>query len=68
VAESQVLVDRVGALKILWLRRMLVPKSNVGTVTTIDERGDLREAGLGWFAHFTERWRRLADCCELPNA
>jgi tetratricopeptide (TPR) repeat protein len=62
VADSQAAVDRVGSLKLLWLANMLLPSSK-NEVEAI--RRELREAGLGWFLYFSDRWRRLADGCRL---
>jgi len=62
VADSQAAVDRVGSLKLRWLANMLLPSSK-NEVEAI--RRELREAGLGWFLYFSDRWRRLADGCRL---
>jgi tetratricopeptide (TPR) repeat protein len=66
VASSQERFDRVGALKLRWLVALLLPRSREDEQQVKPEtRQALAEAGLGWFTHFSDRWRRLADGCGL---
>jgi DNA-binding SARP family transcriptional activator len=67
IANSQEAVDRVGSLKLRWLTRILLPNANARTETaaTAEIRRELFDAGLGWFVHFSDRWRRLADGCRI---
>ena len=65
VAEDQEAVDRIGSLKLRWLTRILLatPNGSTGGVATAEIRQELLDAGLSWFVHFSDRWRRLADGC-----
>jgi DNA-binding SARP family transcriptional activator len=67
VAASEAAFDRVGALKLRWLATLLVPARRVGITdaSSATVRQELNEAGLGWFVHFSNRWRLLADGCRL---
>jgi tetratricopeptide (TPR) repeat protein len=63
VAESQEAVDRISALKLKWLVRVLLPSSRKEPSQREQNlvREELTTAGLGWFVHFSERWMRLAS-------
>ena len=66
VATQQASFDRVGSLKLHWLRSTIVPEDDpTRSEQQSAARKALHEAGLGWFAHFSERWRRLADLCDM---
>ncbi len=64
VANSQDAVDRIGSLKLKWLAEILLPNASGTTgVTKAETRRILLDADLGWFVHFSDRWRRLANGC-----
>jgi DNA-binding SARP family transcriptional activator/tetratricopeptide (TPR) repeat protein len=67
VAVREDAVDRVGSLKLRWLAESLVqvPDKDAANELLKSVRQDLRDAGLSWFVYFADRWRRLADCCEV---
>ena len=66
VAEQQESFDRVGSLKLRWLAEIIVPSPTAPSRgSKAETRGELSEAGLGWFVHFSDRWRRLADGCSF---
>jgi hypothetical protein len=67
VAEHQESFDRVGSLKLRWLTEIIMPSpaKSPNSETKAEVRGQLSEAGLGWFVHFSDRWRRLADGCSF---
>jgi hypothetical protein len=67
VAANQELFDRVGSLKLRWLAEITVPSAgkDPNREMKAKTRNELSEAGLGWFVHFSDRWRRLADGCSF---
>jgi len=63
VVKSQENVDRIGSLKLKWLQQILfwAGRDQRTKSGQVDTREELREAGLLWFVHFSQRWRRFAD-------
>jgi DNA-binding SARP family transcriptional activator/tetratricopeptide (TPR) repeat protein len=65
VEERQQEIDRVSALKIRWLRLILLREQGGHAESTAQVRAELTDVGLQWFTRFAERWLRLAETCQI---